>query len=237
MMANRTIAVRAICAVALLAVACGETVEGRRDHIYKLKADPTTENIVLIRELIEDENDEVRATALHALVELAVPDAGELAVAGLADPDGWVRQTAAHALKAVGDERAVAPLADTLAEDEDYVVRQKAASALTAIATGDAIAALVVALEDPIKEVRLAAVRGVVKLDPEFAVDAMVTMVLQDPDWEIRVQAAAALGLSSHDEIIPILEEAANDPNEFVRAAVARALKRKGLSGPSEDSP
>ena len=52
--------------------------------------------------------------------------------------------------------------------------------------------------------------------------------------------AAALDALSAREDVIPILDEAANDPNEFVRAAVARALernKRKGLPGPSEDPP
>jgi HEAT repeat protein len=50
-------------------------------------------------------------------------------------------------------------------------------------------------------------------------------MVLEDPEWEIRVQAAAALGMTGREDVIPALEEAANDPNEFVRAAVASALR------------
>ena len=63
---------------------------------------------------------------------------------------------------------------------------------------------------------------------PEAAVDALVSMVLEDPEWEIRVQAAAALGKIDREDVVPALQEAANDPNEFVRAAVASALRADG---------
>ena len=123
------------------------------------------------------------------------------------------------------DPSAVAALGRVVIEDEDYRVREWAAQALTAIGTGDAVVELTRALDDPVKEVRLAAVRGIVKRQPEAAVDTFVSMVLEDPEWEIRVQAAAALGMIGREDVIPALEEAANDPNEFVRAPVASALR------------
>ncbi len=201
-MNTRRAAIRTVGALVLLSVACAKTVEGRRNAIYELKADPNPENVDRIRAALDDEHYGVRATALHALVELGVSDAKELAVEGLADPDSFVRKTAAHALKDLGDGAAVAALSDRLAEDEDYVVRQKAAAALAAIGNDEALAGLMVALEDPVKEVRLAAVRGVAKVDPDVAIDPLVLIVLQDPDWEIRVQAAAALGTSASEDVI-----------------------------------
>ena len=206
-------------------LACSDSPEERRQSIYDLKIDPTPDNVLLIREQLDDDDGGVRAYALHALVELKVPDATDLAIEGLSDPDSYARKISARALEDLAAPSAVPELARVVVEDEDFRVREWAADALTAIATEDAIDALVTALDDPVKEVRLAAVRGLVKRSPEAAVDTFMSMVLEDPEWEIRVQAAAALGMTGRDDVIPALEEAANDPNEFVRAAVASALR------------
>jgi len=209
-------------------LACSDSPEKRRQSIYDLKIDPTPDNVLLIREQLDDDDGGVRAYALHALVELNVPDATDLAIEGLSDPDSYARKISARALEDLAAPSAVPELARVVVEDEDFRVREWAADALTAIATEDAIDALVTALDDPVKEVRLAAVRGLVKRSPEAAVDNFMSMVLEDPEWEIRVQAAAALGMTGRDDVIPVLEEAANDPNEFVRAAVASALRVDG---------
>jgi len=221
---NRLIRIGA--AVLLLAsLGCADSPEERRGEIYDLKADASPENIQRIRARLDDEDGEVRAYALHALVGLGVSDATALAINGLSDSDSYARKIAARALEDLSDPSAVAPLGRVVVEDEDYRVREWAAHALAAIGTGDAVVELARALEDPVKEVRLAAVRGIVKRQPEVAVDTFVSMVLEDPEWEIRVQAAAALGMTGREDVIPALEEAANDPNEFVRAAVASALR------------
>jgi HEAT repeat protein len=218
--------IRIGAAVILLAsVACTDSPEDRRQEIYDLKTDASPENIQRIRARLEDEDGAVRAYALHALVGLGVRDATTLAIEGLSDPDSYARKIAARALEDLADPSAVAPLGRAVVEDEDYRVREWAADALAAIGTEDAVSALLRALEDPVKEVRLAAVKGIVKRQPEAAVDTFVSMVLEDPEWEIRVQAAAALGMTGREDVIPALEEAANDPNEFVRAAVASALR------------
>ena len=216
-----------IAAAAILATSlgCSDSPEERREEIYDLKSDASPENIQRIRARLEDQDGEVRAYALHALVRLGVPDATSLAIDGLSDSDSYARKIAARALEDLADPSAVAALGRVVIEDEDYRVREWAAEALAAIGTGDAVVELTRALDDPVKEVRLAAVRGIVKRQPEAAVDTFVSMVLEDPEWEIRVQAAAALGMIGREDVIPALEEAANDPNEFVRAAVAGALR------------
>jgi HEAT repeat protein len=221
---NRLIRIAAALIVSA-SLGCSDSPEERREEIYDLKSDASPENIQQIRERLEDEDGEVRAYALHALVRLGVPDATSLAIEGLSDSDSYARKIAARALEDLADPSAVAALGRVVIEDEDYRVREWAAQALTAIGTGDAVVELTRALEDPVKEVRLAAVRGIVKRQPEAAVDTFVSMVLEDPEWEIRVQAAAALGLIGREDVIPALEEAANDPNELVRAAVASALR------------
>jgi len=223
--------VRCLSAALLaLATSCPSSVEDRRERIYALKAEPTAENVARIRTRLDDDNAAVRATALHALVDLEVADASDLAIRALSDSDGFVRKTAAHQLAKLVDPAAAPALGERVVEDEDPGVRKEAAAALGAIGNADAVDHLVIALEDPMGEVRLEATKGLAGRVPEAAVDALVSMVLQDPEWEIRVQAAMALGRSGREDVVPILQEAANDPNELVRAAVIEALERKGAA-------
>jgi HEAT repeat protein len=80
-------------------------------------------------------------------------------------------------------------------------------------------------LDDPMQNVRLAAVTGLRKLDPRTAKPALARLLLEDSVWEIRVQAARALGLTGAPEVLPVLEAALYDPNEFVRSAASHALR------------
>jgi HEAT repeat protein len=205
---------------------CGKSPERRIDEIYALKREGGPANIERIRGFMKDESGDVRATALHALVGLRAPDAGQLALGALQDPDGLVRQIAARGLGEMEDGTAVEALGRHLVNDEDWHVRQTAAQALLSIGGPEAVASLVRGLDDPVKEVRLAAVKGVAKLDPDAAFPALSKLALEDPEWEIRVQAAGALGRVENPEAVPVLEKAAEDPNEFVRAAATRALQK-----------
>ncbi len=52
----------------------------------------------------------------------------------------------------------------------------------------------------------------------------------------MRVQAAVGLGRTGNPEVLPVLEAALEDPNEFVRAAASNAiaLQKKLASAPAE---
>jgi HEAT repeat protein len=43
--------------------------------------------------------------------------------------------------------------------------------------------------------------------------------------WEIRAEAAHALGLTGDPDVLSDLEAASADPNEFVRSAASNALR------------
>jgi HEAT repeat protein len=170
-------------------------------------------------------------------VALEVPDASALAVRALDDPDSFVRTIAARALEDLADPAAASALAARLVEDEDWRVRRAAADALPRAGGEEAVAALTAGLEDPVKEVRLGAVRGLGKLAPDAGFEILCRMMIEDPEWEVRVQVAAVLGGAGRPEATPVLEQASRDPNEFVRAAVAKALRtgrQEPAPGPSE---
>jgi len=222
---HRLVATISVVAVLLLSPGCGQEVPGRIGSIYEWKADPTAENRAKIRERIDDEDADVRATALNAMVSLKEPDAVDLALAAMDDPDGFVRSIAAKLLGDLGNPVAIDPLVEALLGDADQVTRQRAAEALQLLGGMASVEGLALGLEDPIKEVRLASVKGLKSLDPGFATPELARLLIEDTVWEVRVQAARALGLSGRTDVVPVLESALADSNEFVRSAAANALR------------
>jgi HEAT repeat protein len=214
--------------VLLATTACGPTTDERRTSIYELKSQPTADNIERIRGWLEDPDRDVRATALNALIGLAVPDSADLATGALDDPDGFVRATAAKLLGDLGDARHVDAIGRLLDADPDPVVRQRAAESLMRLGGDAVLPYLTRGLADPMERVRRAAVQGVSKLDPLAAKEALVRLLHEDAVWEIRAEAAHALGLTGDPGIMPELERALEDANEYVRTAATNALRLHG---------
>jgi len=208
----------------MLMFSCMVSDEEQVASIYSLKMDTTEKNLEKIRLLIDDENRDVRATALYALATVPVPDAVDLCINALDDTDFFVRTTAATLLGDLGDSSVTKLLVTRLQEDVDWHVRFRAAESLEQLEAESALDALVEGLEDPMKEVRLACVSAVMELGPASAVERLSYMVLNDKEWEVKVQAARALGASRSESALPAVRKALEDPNEFVRAAAAYAL-------------
>jgi HEAT repeat protein len=203
---------------------CSRTPEERRASIYELQASPSDDNQERIRELLGDPDRDVRATALNALVTVGADDAEQLALASLDDEDGFVRSMAAKLLGDLQNGAHAGALVARLEADPDPWVRRRAAEALTELGGDEAIRGLGVGLEDPMEPVRLAAITGVRKLGPQEFKGELSRMLLEDPAWEIRVQAARALGLTGDPEMRVPLDAALGDENEFVRSAASHAL-------------
>jgi len=215
----------ALVLLCLTAVHCDGDANERRTSVYKLRADPTEENLAEIRLMLGDPDRDIRATALNALVGLEVPDSAELALAGLVDEDGFVRATAAKLLGDLDDPSTVGALRDALLGDSDAVARQRAAESLAELGGPDALEALSSGLGDPMQRVRLASVEGLRVLDPSYARDRLLALLVDDSVWEVRAQVARTLGTTGETEVRPALEAALGDPNEFVRSAATNALK------------
>ena len=219
------LAVVLLCAAAL-PFGCGSDPRERVSEIYELKLDPTPANVEAIRGYLEDHDMQVRVTAMYQLVELGVPDAERLALEALDDPEGFVRMMAAQQLRSFSGPEVVTRLADRVIQDEDSRVRRRAAESLGEIGGGIAIQVLGDCLTDPIAEVREVCVEGLARLDPAAEVPTLVRLLSDDPEWEVRVQAARALGLSGDRSATLALEAATEDVHEYVRGAAAHALER-----------
>jgi HEAT repeat protein len=207
-----------------LIIGCAQDANEKIGSIYEAKADPTEKNIQKIRELLKDPDGGVRATALNAMADVGVPDAGALILAGVEDEDAFVRRIAAKLLGDLGNPDNVPILVHLLLQDPDPSVRQSAAESLEALGGQEAVEGLVAGLKDPMKGVRLAAARGIRTVDPSAAIAEMARLALEDPVWEIRVQAARALGNSGESSVLPVLQRALEDEDRNVRAAAANAL-------------
>jgi HEAT repeat protein len=214
-----------------LAIRCGPTSDERRVTIYELRSEPHERNVARIRELLGDSQRDVRATALDALVGLEVPDAEGLAREALRDEDSFVRVTAVRLLGDLGDPESAHALAERLIHDGDPVVRQRAAEALGVLGGEVSFEGLAAGLADPAERVRVACIESLAGQDPGRAAQTLSRLVVEDASWQVRAQAARALGLSGDPAVVPALEAALGDPNEYVRAAAANALGLRARDG------
>lgn len=235
---TRWLSLGLVLALVAALAGCSQSTDERISSIYELrKGEPTADDETALRAYLEDPDGDVRATALFALAGIPVADAVELSLEALEDPEFFVRMTAARLLGELGDPVAVPALAERLRYDEDWHVRQRAAEALGRIGGPEAAEALTEGLDDPLKEVRLASVEGLALNDPSVATVSLRRMVRSDSEWEVRVQAARALGSIATPEVRPELEAALEDDNEFVRSAAAYALRLVEEGGGGRGSP
>jgi HEAT repeat protein len=203
---------------------CEQSAESRRGSVYDLGSDPTPENLQKLRVLWADPDGDVRATALNKLVGLGVPDAEALAVESLGDTDDFVRSIAAKLLGDLGNAAHSGLLVARLNEDPYPRARENAATALGELGGPEAVAGLIQGLDDPLIKVRLASAKGLRITDPAAAIAPLCRVLLEDPAWEVRVQAAGALGLTADPEVLPVLQSAMDDENSSVRSAVENAI-------------
>ena len=73
--------------------------------------------------------------------------------------------------------------------------------------------------------VRQSVVKGLARLDPSRAKTKLVQLLRDDTVWEIRAEAARTLAKSGDPDVLPALEAALEDSNEFVRSAAANAIR------------
>jgi HEAT repeat protein len=165
---------------------------------------------------------------------MSIPDVKKLKakqdVKGLIEALGYqeykrVRQEAAMALGEIGDVRAAEPLIAALSDDEDRHVREAAGEALVKLGAVS-VQPLIEALGDwksilwrPIPEIlgRIGA--------PAFE---PLTLALQHKKFQVRQQAADALGFAGDARAFEALSEALNDEDADVRCSAALALGKIG---------
>ena len=191
--------------------------------------------IPLLVELLRDQRDHVRRSALNELIDLT-PDIERIQPAlrrALKDEDVVVAGDAARALGALGPRASpsVRALVQTLSHEDPYV-RIYAAEALSSIGPKASLATrnLASALGDPIPGVRWAAAEALGSIGPaaHSAVPQLIK-ALKDEYLYVRIFAAGALGrlglkAPKAQTAVEALKAAAKDP--AMRYEVEWALNR-----------
>lgn len=138
-----------------------------------------------------------------------MPDAAqdtelERGLARLRSADVTVRSDAAHQLGKLGDERAVAALAEALQDSDEYV-RKSAVMALRRIGGSPAMEALRLALADRSEQVVLQAVNGLRDMRDGGAVEPLIR-VLARRERSLQLAAMDALVRIGADAVGPLME-------------------------------
>lgn len=160
--------------------------------------------------------------ATEALSAYRDERADDMLIAALGDKDADVWQGAATALGAIGSRRALGPLAATLAEDPSLAKRMTALEATARIDRGS-VAPMLVALRDRNKDLRLAAVELLGRLDATAGIDGLAS-ALMDPDAGVREKAVGVVGSLKDERVIDILLKSIGDAAPLVRWAALSAI-------------
>ncbi|MGO9963202.1 MAG: HEAT repeat domain-containing protein [Acidimicrobiales bacterium] len=176
------------------------------------------------RLLLGDDDGEVRASALGALVRMgrATPEDSARALADLdgrtrrracelgaalpgadfagllEDPDEAVVEAACFALGEVGDVKAVPALAEIASNHTDPLCRESAVAALGAIGEIGGLPAILAGLDDK-AQIRRRAVIALAAIDSPQS-EAALRRCLEDRDWQVRQAAEDLLAITTGDD-------------------------------------
>jgi HEAT repeat protein len=158
----------------------------------------------VLRELISDEDTELRRVAVRALGRARGATAAALVVGRLGDPHPPVRATAADALADVDPEQAVLPLVGLLS-DSDSAVRAAAAHALGRIGR-PAVPAVAMALQHP--ETESGALLALERLPTDGHVDQVRQYARESVNRALRDHRQAVRLAGETDDLRRLLHDA-----------------------------
>jgi HEAT repeat protein len=119
------------------------------------------------------------------------------------------------------------PVLRRLLEDNDPRVElPQVASALARVGDQNSVPVLTNALRHANWHVRREAAVALGKIGDNRALEPLSAMLKQDPDSNLRANAAQALGKFAWEEAIPALKSALDDEDLFVRELAAEALAK-----------
>lgn len=142
--------------------------------------------------MLHDDDVSVRFMATRALPLTRAPEAFEPLLRALDDPVDEIRAAALRSLGELEDPRAARPVERELAVGQRDL-RRVAASAYQRLAPSGAVDRLRDAIEDPDREIRLAAVRTLARLSNPAARPLLRKSAREDPDRLVRRTAAEVL--------------------------------------------
>lgn len=178
------------------------------------------------------------ADALHGLLQKHPdPLAVEPLLGALRDPDHYVRRAAARTLSAFRDDKTLTALADALRAPANWQkpsVAITVAQSLAAVGSSKAAKPVIAALHQA-RQTSAANDLGeplagdFAQALAEFKEMAVITLIAQDPDSDVRLSSVSSLGKHAYSnenvDAFNILLGMLDDPEESVRAAAISQLK------------
>ncbi|MGR6321676.1 HEAT repeat domain-containing protein [Micromonospora soli] len=219
---------RAGCRAVILPALAGDDPDLRRAALWALRDVFEPSDMGTLREALADPDPAIRRIAVSSLPSVAEdPQAYELVVATLQDPDDWVRHHAVLLL-AWSAPPAVVDHLVPLTSDPSWYVRSALGQAIGRMAANSdrapaAATALRKLLADSESAVRSHAATGLGLLGESL--DALQSTT-DDPDWWVRaaVTNALAANLRRWPPARPLLAQLTRDENPTVRETAKKAL-------------
>ncbi|MBL8924375.1 MAG: HEAT repeat domain-containing protein [Myxococcaceae bacterium] len=198
-------------------------------------AEPAPSHVTKTAEALEAQGRLTVSKEDLASLERAFPFAGRseetlfgFSVRELSAPDAAARARAAERLTALAHPAAAPALATALHAEREASVKVALLTALSALAKVEAVPVVLPQLSSASPEVRIAALKALLKLDPAQAGPHLAAAV-KDPDSAVRRRASLlALGLRG-TAALELGETAIRDENADVRSLAALVLGASGL--------
>ncbi|MEQ8224800.1 MAG: HEAT repeat domain-containing protein, partial [Candidatus Eremiobacterota bacterium] len=131
---------------------------------------------------------------------------------------------AAEALGKIGDRRAFVPLMELLKEEKDLELQIKVVEALGKIGDERAVDVLCHKLKESEPELRLAAVKSLAYLSSSASIEALMDIIKNDKNLEIKRLAVKALGSIKNPVAVPFLVELYGIRKEEFEDSIVDAL-------------
>lgn len=202
--------------------------EERRSAVLTLATLETEAARSLLISALGDRSERVRAAAVTALGEFGDPAlATAVAPLLLKDKSIFVRKSAAYTLGRLRSQAGTAALVIAL-KDKDVEVRGAAAFALGEYADAQAIEPLARALTDKSEFVRAQSARalGANGRAAVRAVPNLIRALTSDSEYEVKRQAASALGEIGDSSALPALEAARRAHDPYLSSAALTAIEK-----------
>ena len=186
-----------------------DITEYLRDHIVTRKLEAPTGLGRIYRVMHETTKRDMASTAAQL-------SAAQL-VERLSHPNGWWRDLAQRQLVERNERSVIGALTQLARTAKDWKTRQHALWTLDGL-DGIEPATVVAALDDPSREVRVSAIRIAERWlgEPNSPVQAAVLKRLDDPEWPVRHQLAATLGVlpagPREQAAVRLLDRSGDDP-------------------------
>ncbi|HIK46936.1 MAG TPA: HEAT repeat domain-containing protein [Leptolyngbyaceae cyanobacterium M65_K2018_010] len=187
---------------------------------------PAAQAAPLIRQMIHDQNMQIRSMAVFALGLKPDEQSFDILINLLtSDPDYGIRADAAGALGYLEDPRAFETLVRAFYEDTDWLVRFSAAVALGNLKNPRAHDVLVQALQSDEAVMQQAAIAAIGEIGDLTALEDILKFA-QSPDWLVRQRLAEALGHLPSPKAISALRYLEKDAHFQVAEAARISLDR-----------